>query len=162
MKVFKEEQKFTQWWLWLFLIAMNLLFLFGLYKQLILKKSFGDNPMSDIGLIVFVLFFLLFTLFFYILKLETKIDEFGIHSRFFPIQTKYKSILWKDMESATVIKYRPIRDYGGWGMKGNSYTVKGNKGIQIYLKKKAIRLIGTQKETEAKQVLATYKNKITQ
>lgn len=160
MKIFKEEQKFTQWWLWLFLIAINLLFLLGLYKQLVLKQPFGDSPMPDTGLIIFVVLFLVFTFLFYLLKLKTKIDEFGIHYHFYPIQTKHKSILWKNIESISVIKYRPIRNYGGWGIKGDSYTAKGNKGIQIYTKTGTIKLIGTQKEIEVKRVLATYKNKI--
>lgn len=97
MKLFKEEQKFTQWWLWLLLISLNLLFVFGLYKQLILKQSFGDNPMPNVGLLISTLSFLGLTLFFYFLKLQTKIDEFGIHYRFYPIQLTYKTIFWKDI-----------------------------------------------------------------
>ena len=48
---FKEEQKFTQWWLWVILIPIGILPIFGIYKQLILGEKFGDKPMSDLGLI---------------------------------------------------------------------------------------------------------------
>ncbi|WP_260402681.1 MULTISPECIES: phosphoethanolamine transferase domain-containing protein [Aequorivita] len=62
--VFKEEQKFTQWWLWLILIGIGVLPIIGIYKQLIIEEKFGDNPMSDLGLIIFSIFiFGLITLF---------------------------------------------------------------------------------------------------
>ena len=49
---FKEEQKFTQWWLWLILIPIGVLPIFGIYKQMILGEMFEDKPMSDLGLII--------------------------------------------------------------------------------------------------------------
>ena len=52
---FKEKQKFTQWWLWLFLIGFGLFQVYGLFKQLIIGEDFGDKPMSDIGLIIFTI-----------------------------------------------------------------------------------------------------------
>ena len=52
-EVFHEEQKFRQWFVWILLIGITLIPLVGLYQQLILKKPFGNNPMSDNGLILF-------------------------------------------------------------------------------------------------------------
>ena len=49
-KEFKESQKFTQWWLWLIILSINILPLFGIYKQIILGEPFGDKPVSDVGL----------------------------------------------------------------------------------------------------------------
>lgn len=161
MKIFKEEQRFTQWWLWVLLISLNLLFFYGIYKQLYLKIPFGDNPMPNIMLILFTLGFLLFSIFFFMLKLETKIDESGIYYRFYPIQVSYRKRGWNTIQSVNIIKFRPILDYGGWGIKHNTYTVKGNLGIQIYFSNSKL-LIGTQKEQEAKRVLETYEHKVQQ
>ena len=54
--VFKETQKFSQWWLWLILIGIGILPILGIYKQLIIGEKFGDKPMSDLGLIIFAVF----------------------------------------------------------------------------------------------------------
>ena len=43
--VFKETQKFSQWWLWLILIGIGILPILGIYKQLIIGEKFGDKPM---------------------------------------------------------------------------------------------------------------------
>ncbi len=160
MKVFKEEQRFTQWWVWVLFISLNTLFLYGIYQQLILKIPFGDNPMPNGGLVITAIGMLIFTLFFFSLKLKTKIDETGIYYHFPPFQLTPKKKNWSDIVTVRVIKFRPIMDYGGWGIKHGSYTVKGNKGIQVVFKNGEKILIGTQKENEAKRVLETYKNKL--
>ena len=54
--LFKEEQRFTQWWLWL-IMAITLLsvlipFAYGMHSQEVLDKPFGENPMSTGGLVV--------------------------------------------------------------------------------------------------------------
>ena len=72
---FKEEQKFTQWWLWLILIPIGILPIFGIYKQLILGEQFGDKPMSDLGLIIFSVFIFSLIGLFLKMKLKTSIDK---------------------------------------------------------------------------------------
>ena len=44
--LFTERQRFKQWWLWLILLGVNGLFLFGVFKQVIGGQQFGDKPMS--------------------------------------------------------------------------------------------------------------------
>ena len=50
--VYKEIQRFTQWWLWLILVIVNLVFTYGFYEQVITGQPFGDKPMSDTGVTV--------------------------------------------------------------------------------------------------------------
>ena len=157
MKVFKEEQRFTQWWLWLGIISLGMCFIFGTIQQIFFNIPFGNNPMSNSGLILFLLFYIIFAVIFGLLKLETKINETGIYYRFYPIHIKFKSIKWEKVKVTQVIKYRPIFNYGGWGIKHGSFTVKGNIGIQLTLINGKKILIGTQKKIEATQVLETYK-----
>jgi hypothetical protein len=56
-----------------------------------------------------------------------------------------------------VITYRPIIDYGGWGVrfgrKGMAYNVSGNIGLLISRKNGKTILIGTQKPDEMKEKL---------
>lgn len=159
MKIFTEEQRFTQWWLWLILLGIDAIFVYGFIQQFILKVQFGDNPMPNLVFILTILLMAAITVWFILLKLITRIDEEGIHYQFYCF-TKQKFISWNDIESVKTITYRPILDYGGWGIKGNAYTTKGNKGIKIYLKSGKSMLIGTQKPNEAQQVLTNYKSKI--
>ena len=71
--------------------------------------------------------------------------------------TRFKTILRSDIEKMEVITYRPIIDYGGWGVrfgrKGMAYNVSGNIGLLISRKNGKTILIGTQKPDEMKEKL---------
>lgn len=158
MKIFKEEQRFTQWWVWFILIGIISVFLMGNYSQFILKTPFGNNPMSNSGLLIVTVVLTLLVVLFRFLTLKTIIDNNGIQYRFYPFEKKFHTIKWEDIESINVVKIRPIRDFGGWGIRGNCYSVKGNKAIQIYLKNNTKLFIGTQKETQVQEVIKRYSN----
>ena len=154
MKIeFKEEQKFTQWWLCLILIGIGILPILGIYKQLILGEKFGDTPMSDFGLIIFCVFtFGLIALFLFI-RLKTEIDQNEIRMNFFPFLKKRVS--WKEIKKVEIVTYGFV---GGWGIRlwtkyGTVYTIKGNKGLAIELLNGKKYLIGTQKETELNKIV---------
>lgn len=152
---FKEEQKFTHWWLWLILISIGILPIFGIYKQLIIGEQFGAKPMSDLGLIVFSLFIFSLIGLFLSMRLKTSIDENGIQMNFFPLAKK--QVEWNEIKNTKVVHYGFI---GGWGIRpgtkyGTVYNMKGKKGLAIELKNGEKFLIGTQKETELKNVLET-------
>jgi hypothetical protein len=145
--VFKEKQKFTQWWLWLFLIGIGIFQVYALSSQLIKGVYFGDKPMSNIGLIIFTIIpFGIIILFWYI-KLETEIDEKEIRVKFTPLVKK--TFRWENIKTATVIQYKFV----GYGIRlftsyGTVYNTKGNMGLAIELKNGEKFLIGTQKASE--------------
>jgi len=84
--------------------------------------------------------------------LITEVRKDGIHLRFFPFHRKFKSYYYSDIESYEAREYKPIREYGGWGIRfvigGIAYNVYGNKGLQLVLKNKKKILVGTQKPEE--------------
>ena len=153
--VFKEKQKFTQWWLWLFLIAIGIFQVYALSVQLINGQYFGDKPMSNIGLIIFTIIpFGIIILFLYI-KLETEIDEKEIRIQFTPLVKK--TFRLEDIKSAEVLKYKFV----GYGMRlftsyGTVYNTKGNMGLAIELKNGEKVLIGTQKADELAKHLGKF------
>lgn len=51
-------------------------------------EKFGDNPMFDLGLIIFSIFIFLLIGLFLIMKLKTSIDKNGIQMIFFPFRTE--------------------------------------------------------------------------
>lgn len=81
--LFTERQRFKQWWLWVILLGIMGLFLFGVIKQVIYGQQFGDKPMSNTGLLISTILFSLFTLLFIIYRLDTIIKKDGIYVRFF-------------------------------------------------------------------------------
>jgi len=89
---FQEEQKFGQWWLWLLLLGAGFLPVIGIYQQIILGKSFGNKPMSNVGLVFFTLFVALLIFLFWRIRLKTRINNQGIHLLFFPFAKKKYSM----------------------------------------------------------------------
>ena len=158
MKIeFKEEQKFTQWWLWIILIGIGLLPVFGIYKQLIIGEKFGSKPMSDIGLIFFAIFIFSLIALFWFMRLKTEIDKSGIRMSFFPFVKK--KVNWNEIKRVKIVDYGFV---GGWGIRlwtkyGTVYNTKGKIGLAIELNNGKKFLIGTQKENELNRILNEIK-----
>lgn len=165
MKVFKEEQRFTQTWL-VVILAISVIVSVASISQ----KYFDENATISTNRYVISLVTIIIslsTIFFF--KLTTRIDEKGIHYQFFPFHFKLRIINWNEVSKAYVRTYNPILDYGGWGLKGRwskpkgkAINVSGDVGIQLELKNGKKLLVGTKKENNAKSVLATYQLKISE
>ena len=169
--IFREQQKFRQTWLWLLLVVSGIPTMTiagsGLYVQLVLHRPFGNNPMNDTGLIVvsacmFLVMGGIFALFLFA-RLDTAIDREGIRMRFPPLVLTEKLFRWGDIESCEVVRYSPIGDYGGWGIRsgrqGKAYNVSGDRGLRIHLKTGKSILIGTQKAEELSAWLQSFRDK---
>jgi hypothetical protein len=141
------------------------------YMQLSGGEPMGDNPMSDTGLIIFVISFILLIIgiyaFIFSHVLEIKVDEGGIYYRFSPYHTRTKYVRWEELEKYWVRKYDPIMEYGGWGYRisfsgknGRAYNIRGNKGLQLEFKGGKRLLLGTQQPLELEKVLSRIKNNV--
>ncbi|WP_207533233.1 hypothetical protein [Desertivirga arenae] len=152
--LFTERQRFNQWWLWLILLGINGLFIFGVYKQVLGGQQFGDKPMSNEGLLFATGLTIMLTVLFINFRLETQIKRDGIYVRFFPFHFSYKHFTWDKISKSFVRKYRPLSEYGGWGLrlglfgKGKAYNVSGDKGLQLEFTDHNRLLIGTNKPEE--------------
>lgn len=156
--LFSEEQRHTQWWLWLILFAtlMAVLgpFSYGIYVQEVLGKPYGDNPISTAGLIVLGVFSTLIMVFVIILaakiRLIIKITNEGLFFSYPPIYNKLKKISPEEIDRYEIKNYRAIRHFGGHGIKrnryGQAYIVSGNSGLQLYFKNGKKLLLGTQRK----------------
>lgn len=156
MKPFKETQRFDQWWVKLILIiviAATAIPLYMVFNEAAFREEMFWPVLIPVLITVGAIMFI------YMLRLETTIDAKGIHYRFFPFGKK--SLSWQDISECYVREYSPLKEYGGWGIRwglnGKAFNVKGNKGIQVILKSGKKILFGTQKESEAKNVILSYK-----
>lgn len=136
--VFEEVQPFDQIWLWT-------LMSFEMILLLIVFFAVGVPILAMFALLaVMTLPLILLSS----LKLKTRIDDVGIHYQMVPFHFKPRTIRWDEMENVYVRKYKPITEYGGWGIKhgknGLAINVKGDYGIQIFRKNRKPILLGTQ------------------
>jgi hypothetical protein len=166
--IFKEKQKFNQPWLWILLIIIGILvyglFGFAFYKQIIQDQPFGNHPMTNSAFIIFSVFILSITSLIFLLfafgNLTTMIDKNEISLRFFPFHLSFRKYPWSTIERFEIITYKPISEYGGWGIrygnKGKAYNVRGDIGLQLYFINGKRILIGTQNASE----LSTFLKKI--
>lgn len=159
---FIEEQKIKSGIAWLImfpvLTLVNILFGLGIYQQLVLGKPWGDEPLPDGGLILITLSFNFFIIGILILMLKLKlileIRESGLIYRYLPFIFREKKISRDEIERFEVRQYKAIQEYGGWGLrqrrrfinKGMAYNVRGNIGLQLYLKNGKKILFGTQRK----------------
>lgn len=166
MRIFKEEQRFTQSWL-IILITISLL----APISIIINDFSKENTTMSMNEFLFSMILIplcIAPIFFF--KLKTRIDEKGIHYQFFPFHFSARLINWTELKSANTRIYHAITEYGGWGLKtsflsrkkkGIAYSVSGDVGIQLVCKNGKKILIGTQLLNEANAVLHTYEHKIT-
>lgn len=144
MMIFEEEQQ-------IFKPFLNALLLSMAAFVLIIWFALGDE--SEEGRqVVFALFAFSFLImaFFFTLKLNTRVTGEGIH-----LKTLYfvsRTILFDDIAGAEDVQYRPIRDYGGWGIrfgrKGMVYSMSGDRGVKLTLTNGKRVLIGSQRSGE--------------
>jgi len=104
-------------------------------------------------------------LFMSFITLESSLTTKDISVRFFPFVYKTKVFSFKEIDSVDVITYKPILEYGGWGLRrgktGLAYNVSGKQGVLITFKeaKKLFwgshktLLIGTQKPDAWREAL---------
>lgn len=161
--LFSERQRFKQWWIWFILLGINGLFLFGVFKQVIGGQTFGDKPMSNVGLLIASGVTLCCTFLFLCIRLDTQIRTDGIYVRFFPFRIKLKKYDWSEISRCYVRQYSALAEYGGWGYrigfsgKGRALNVSGNKGLQIEFTNGKKLLIGTNKPEQLTDALTKVK-----
>ncbi|MFQ5777495.1 MAG: DUF6141 family protein [Terriglobia bacterium] len=139
---FVEEQRARQLWLWLILLPSMAILWIGFYYQIIRGVPFGKNPGPDwvwwvsAPLVGVGLPWLLYSA-----RMLTEVYGHGVVVRFttglFPLYRK--TIPVEQIKSAEARTYRPLREFGGWGVRrgwgkrGWAYSVSGNRGVQLTL-----------------------------
>ena len=151
--LFREEQKFNQLWIWILVLLPAAIAWYSVIGQLVFKRPFGSNPASDNGvLLIWIFVGVLFPLFMASLRLVTEVRSDGLYVRFYPLHRSWRSFSFASIRSCDILTYRPIRDYGGWGirygLKGTAYNVSGDRGVLIGFMDGGKLMIGSQKPEE--------------
>jgi Family of unknown function (DUF6141) len=157
---FREVQSFRQSRLFvpvvLFALSGGVFFCYGMYQQYVIGIPFGSNPLSDTwlavagtaitGLLVGIVGLAA------TVKLVTEVRADGLHIRFRGLWVN-RTIGYNEITLCEARTYRPIMEYGGWGVrwtfhKGKAYNVRGNRGVQLVLANGKFLLIGSQQADE--------------
>jgi hypothetical protein len=132
---------------WLVWVAAAII-LFALRNADIIDESFAIVATCFVLAIILLVFFT---------KLTTEINSDGIRYRMWPFHKKARIIEWPEVEDYKIQKYKPLREYGGWGVRvgihAKAYTVKGNIGLHIKLTSGKNILIGTQNASDMEDFL---------
>ncbi len=165
---FHETQRMDQWWIILLIGSITAWMWWGFYQQIVLGKPFGNNPSPDwmmwllafgVGLVVPIGFAMM--------KLIIEVRSDRLYIRFYPITTR--EIMFSDIASFQSRLYAPIREYGGWGIRGltlkshkMAYNTKGNWGVDVELKDGRFVMLGSQKANELEDALTIAMENYTQ
>lgn len=151
---FSEEQRFNQLFTWLIIAPVLAITSYQLF-EIVADKTRPITSEELIGLGIAFVVTVGVGLLFYHMKLITQIDNAKIHIRFTPFVNK--TIHWTEVNRAFITTYKPIMEYGGWGIRRRTgktaYSVSGKQGLQLVLKNGKMILIGTQKSDEIAYLL---------
>lgn len=162
--LFHEEQRFDRGWFWLIILTAGLpiatIFGLGLWQQLGRGIPFGNNPVSDGGLIAIsfaavaiagAVAWLLAAA-----RLVTEVRPGAL-------SLSYRPFHWTTIPISRVVRsyvrqYRPIAEFGGWGIRygfgaGWAWNVSGNRGVQLELENGRKILVGSQRPEELQTAL---------
>ena len=148
--IFREVQRFG---LWCYLLLVCVI---GFSGVITLFAVPPEQPVIRIlGIGLPILFLVLFS----ILKLETEVRSGGLYVRFFPFHIRYKKFAAADLTEYYARTYKPLLEYGGWGIRfgknGRAYNANGNRGVQLVLKNGKRLLIGSQMPDELVEAISS-------
>jgi len=128
------------------------LFGYGIYVQIIMGRPWGNHPMSNVALILVGLLVSCLAvgllLLFRFARLITEVRKDGLYLKYIPFHRKFLRLDWNEIKSFKACQYRPLRDYGGWGIRygrgGKAYNVRGSRGVFFQLANGKTLLVGSQ------------------
>ena len=112
---------------------------------------------SFVVLIILAIFGIAFPVWFWLLKLEIQVTGTALRFRMYLLHPSWKEVPFADIASVIAVIYRPLREYGGWGIrfgrKGMAYNISGDRGVQVTLKNGKSFLLGSLRAGELELVL---------
>jgi hypothetical protein len=158
--IYREEQRFGSWLRWLVVLSMALAVPPSIFSLINIPSEQGSPEILPIILLVVAGIFvpIAIAVLFLLLKLETEVRQDGLYVRYFPFHINFKRFTTEDLSEYYARKYKPLLEYGGWGIrysfrKGKAYNVSGNKGLQLVFKSGKRLLIGSQRAEELEEAI---------
>ncbi|WP_049947417.1 hypothetical protein [Candidatus Halobonum tyrrellensis] len=130
---FREVQRFRQRWLWAVVVGGGLV------------SAVAGGPVGVLVAAALVAFV-------WSLRLVTEVRDDGLYVRFAPFHRSFRRVPWSAVESVESTRYRPLREYGGWGIRWRpravAFNVSGSRGVFVERPDDRDLLIGSQRPDE--------------
>jgi hypothetical protein len=141
MVSFREEQRFEWFWTVVWLIPVVIVG-YGLYRQAVSAILLWPPLVVTAVVAVWMNQSKLIT--------EVRTEGLWIH---FVLLWPERTIPWSDIRSVEALTYRPIKDFGGWGVRwatarGIVYNARGKRGVRMVLASGERVLVGSQRADE--------------
>ena len=152
---YKEVQRFSDFWLWALITVVSVLCLITGYRIINSIQSGGESSLPAV--LVLLVTGVGVPAFLGICKLTVEVRGDGVYFKFSPFHREYRKILFSKIQRFEAITYRPIVDYGGWGIrygrKGLAYNTGGNRGVLFELANGRTILLGSRDAEQFERVL---------
>ncbi len=146
---FREVQFFFDNLVLRLLVGLVLLSLFG---ASIWKPELGEATDSVHAVGATILVMLLVCR----MRLVTQVTGETVTVRLWPFPSK--TYAFSDVDSAVVRRYRPLGEYGGWGLRlgtgGVAWNAYGDRGVELVLKNGKRVLVGSQDSQRLAEVVS--------
>ena len=156
---YKEVQRPNQIWIWAIVVGIAILMWIGFIRQVVMGIPFGSQPGSDIEVIML---WIIFGIAFPIvmlgwLRLITEVRDDGVYVRFVPFHLTPRVFFYQDITHYESLNYRPLRRFGGWGIRWNfsgekAYSISGKQGVLIDVNGEKV-LIGSREPKRLVEVM---------
>lgn len=126
--IFKEQQRFSNWILWLLLISMAVGVWFWFVASIILSTGVSTGMEESITpawfvVLVWIIVGIVIPLFVFILRFDLQIEDGEIKFQYFPFHIKPKRLSIKEIQNYKIVRFDPLGDYGGWGIRKKANTI---------------------------------------
>jgi hypothetical protein len=158
--LFREVQRPRMWWGWLAIAPLPLATGWAFVQQVLLDRPWGSNPAPDwLVVVLFLVFGLGMPAFLLLwLRLVTEVTAREVRVRLVPVNVGWVTFWAGEIERAEARRYRPIREYLGWGIRwgpsGRAYNLNGDRGVQLVLASGRRVLIGSERADELEAAIA--------
>lgn len=152
LPIYHETQYFRGvWWVMLLILGVAALMWWGFIQQIVFGQPWGTNPAPDWAMwLLWLIIGIGLPLLFWNMGLVTEVHHDRLLIRYVPLYQR--SILWDELNTVSVQTYQPLRQYGGWGIRGfgdrRAFSVSGDRCVELILKDGSIILLGSQKPAE--------------
>lgn len=137
--IFKEKQPLYKNKVMAFICFVVSLLTFASLTQGKLNPTNLLIAFSSLGVLILIIA---------LLNLKTKVFSDSIQVTMFPFLIN-KTIKKENILKSEDVKYSPLLDWGGWGIrfnfKGVAYNMYGSRGVKLTMKNGKIILLGSQK-----------------
>jgi len=94
-------------------------------------------------------------------RMTTRVDHEGVHVVYGLVPIYRNSFPLSEIESAKAETYSPLREFGGWGIRGfgknRALNMQGNRGVRLTLKNGDRMLIGSARAEDLEVAINSFR-----